>query len=219
MGTTSLRLARKGLADAREILARSPNEAQVPPRATREILYVADILSGAQEMLADFEMKVVDAAMQDMLAHAPVGLRLTPPERQRVAEVVRRVLDEHPGATWFELLWCLAVDPVGPRARGRKPKWIGRDGFVLVGDVGLMLAAHGLKRDSKKGLRKAIAMVQASAPARYGRYSEERLRKAYYEALPHYLAQSGNIYPSTQPWPGTTCPEFIQVEQSGKSDE
>lgn len=131
----------------------------------------------------------LSAEMTDqMLELSPSWLRLTPAELSRVADMVEELLIEHPAATPAELLWCLAAQSVRPRKRGQKPKWQGPIGIALVGEVEATMALHGLNRTNEKGLRRAIAIVKTSAPARYGAYSEERLRKAYYEALPAYAA-------------------------------
>jgi hypothetical protein len=177
-----------------------------PPRAVRselrEILASAD-LSGAQEkdfatdlseLVARTEvvfMRVkslrVRELMGQMLAHLPPWLPLSDGEWQQVTAFVEDALNEFPYAVWSELLWCFAIHGVRPRTRGRKAKWAtSSDGIFFADDVELLLEAKGLNRSRGKGLRQVINILRERAPQRFGKYSEERLRKVYYEIIRHF---------------------------------
>ncbi|MDR3420873.1 MAG: hypothetical protein P4L80_06475 [Xanthobacteraceae bacterium] len=129
--------------------------------------------------------------MGQMLAYLPCWLPLSDEEWQKATTFVEDALDEFPYAVWSELLWCFAISGIRPRARGRKPKWVTSDGWVtsdaifFADDVELLLKAKGLNRSREKGLRQIINILRERAPRRYGKYSEERLRKAYYEVVRH----------------------------------
>jgi hypothetical protein len=144
----------------------------------------------------------------EMLAHVPAWLELAPRERKRAAEMLLRVLREYPVRSWWELLWCLAVDATRPRKRGRKSIWLGPDGIRLIMDVERKSQERGLKRTGRKGLSgfngiaekgviRAIVILQKEAPQRYGKFSNAALRAGYYDAWAYNervwkAAQSGN---------------------------
>ena len=107
---------------------------------------------------------------------------LTAEEKGTAAGVIEQLLAHYPDATISQLLWTLAADAFAPRRRGRKGKWSDVEGRELVQLVETGLRATGLKRDKRKGLGQVIALIRATWPDRYAGYSEERLRKAYYEA-------------------------------------
>lgn len=148
------------------------------------------------EVLA--ELPLLERALNDhaqelvlqLLAEAPDWL--LPEEKHRAAELIKCMLVEFPGATPTELLWTLGADAFRPRSRGRKPKWTGVEGANLFDLVEAGLKAMGLRRDGEKGLRRVIAEIRARLPELYGKYSEERLRKAYYEASRPQSGKSSN---------------------------
>jgi hypothetical protein len=133
-------------------------------------------------LLRDKMAYLIRLETQEILADMPLWLTVSPREKEQLARLVERVLCEYPVETSEELLWCLAVAAVRPHKRGRKPKWLGTHGTVLVLEINAALEARGWKRSDRKRVRQVIAMILKDAPARYGKYSEERLRQAYYEA-------------------------------------
>jgi hypothetical protein len=138
------------------------------------------------------EEKDRDEALQEekdrdeALQHVPGWLNLTPNEVGHAAEKILNVIHQYPVRTWWELLWCLAVDATRPKKRGRKGIWLGSDGLLLVHRLNEQLRATGLS--SGKGLDRAIEVVKAARPERYSEYSNGTLRAAYYDALPLYVA-------------------------------
>jgi hypothetical protein len=140
-----------------------------------------------------FQALRVCGRVREMLAHLPPRLVLSAEEREKMGGFVAGVLDEFPDATWSDLLWLFAVDAVRPRARGRKAKWAGVEGVLFVVQVDVVLESRGWRRSSKKGLLKAIAIVQKSAPQHYGKLTANALRAGYYAALPHYATARAAI--------------------------
>jgi hypothetical protein len=129
-----------------------------------------------------------DGPSSDALAgygnFVPAMLGLSEREAIKVAAAVVRALSRYEPGSWWELVWCLAVQQTRKEKRGQKPKWIGMDGILLVEDVELQLQKMRLGR-KRKGLERAIDAVRVENPRWYGKFSEDRLRRAYYEALPH----------------------------------
>jgi hypothetical protein len=123
----------------------------------------------------------IAAELEDQ--EAPAWLGLTPAERDRAVEFLARVSDEYPATSISELIWCLAADAVRPGRRGRKSKWLGLAGVAFVHEVDRELEARGLTRRDRKALRQVIAKLKRERPGRYGE-TEDRLRDAYYDALP-----------------------------------
>ena len=115
---------------------------------------------------------------------APAWLDLTSAEKNRAVQHLARVCDEYPATSIDELIWCLAVDAVRPHRRGRKSKWLGLAGVALVHDVDRELQARKSTSRDRKALRQVIADIKREQPERYGRYTAERLRDAYYDAVP-----------------------------------
>jgi hypothetical protein len=113
-------------------------------------------------------------------------------EKERAEELMEWMLTKFPGSSPEELLWTLAADAFRPPKRGRQAKWAGVAGRELLELVELGLSATGLKRDGRKGLRIVIAQIRARCPERYGVYSEDRLRLAYYEARRAQLGKAAN---------------------------
>lgn len=119
-------------------------------------------------------------------------LRTAPPwasgkDFDRAANLIKDAVQRNPSATPTDLLRMVAADAIWRRQRGRHPQWTGAEGARLVKLVDLGLQAMGLTR-RKKGLCRVIAEIRAADPRRYGKWSEERLRKAYYDGR---RAQSG----------------------------
>jgi hypothetical protein len=128
------------------------------------------------------------ALVAAMFEQAPAWLDLEPAEKRRAQRLLERIADEYPATSMWELVWCLAIDAVRPGASGRKPKWLGIDGIVFVGKVEAALRACGAKSSDAKALLQVIAVIRDRSPEDYADYSDERLRKAYYEALPRFRA-------------------------------
>jgi hypothetical protein len=126
---------------------------------------------------------------QEALQHVPGWLNLGPKEVGCAAEKILDVIRQYPVRTWWELLWCLAVDATRPNKRGRKGIWLGPDGLLLVQRINEQLNATGLTRG--KGLDLAIEAIKAAQREKYNGYSKATLRAAYYDALPLYEA----LYP------------------------
>lgn len=120
------------------------------------------------------------AALAD--TEPPAWLGLTPAQIDDAKAFASRVADEYPATSIDELLWCLLVEATRPRTRGRKPKWLGIDGLMLVSAVHVELRARAASTRDRKAVRQAIGRVRAQEPQRYKAYSEERLRDAYYQA-------------------------------------
>jgi hypothetical protein len=118
-----------------------------------------------------------------LLASVPSYLRLEPQERRRAAASLLRVLHEYCARSWWELLWCLAVDTAVPRKKGRRRKWLGPDGIRFIMDAWRTSDAMGVDLATKQGLSRTIAALQKADPGRYGKFSEPRLRAAYYDAV------------------------------------
>jgi hypothetical protein len=114
----------------------------------------------------------------------PAWLNLTDEERDEALRVLLRVFTEEPIETWRELAWCVAVDAGRKRKPGRKAKWTGQDGVMLVVEVNLRLMAKG--RGDDRAVGDVIEELRKAAPARYGAFSKDTLRKAYYKARPHH---------------------------------
>ncbi len=129
------------------------------------------------------------AKLQVQLWLSAAPALLSAAEKDRAAKLIERMVAEYPGSSPAQLLWAFAADATQPRRRGRASRWTGVEGRELMELVDAGLEATGETRDKRKGLRRVIAMIRAAAPARYGQLSEERLRKAYYDAR---RAQSGN---------------------------
>jgi hypothetical protein len=161
------------------MVARPPEVAQVAAELIEQIAVVGELIVQARETL-------VKMRMRELLAHVPKWQMLTQRETERLERSVREALDEYPAAKWWELLWCLTIDAVRPRRKGRKPKWFGVDGLLFAAEVEARMARMGLERTSKKGLANGVAALRSASPARYGGYSEERLRKLYYDVLRHH---------------------------------
>ncbi len=156
------------------------------------------LLAEAEAAFADIWAQSIEPRMREMLACLPPWLVLSAGDRQQLERSVAGVLDEFPYATWSELLWCLAVGALRPRAggqiaRGRKAKWAGVEGLCFVAEVETAMKLMGVKRAGKKGLRQAIATLRALAPQRYGKYTENALYAGYYLALPYYVAARAEL--------------------------
>jgi hypothetical protein len=171
-------------------------EHELPADVDRERLsaQLRDALSQTETAMSRMESLWVHKVMSEMLKHLPPSLLLSSRERQRLMTFIDAALDRSPNATWSELnetwselLWRFAIDQTRPRSRGRKKKWAGAEGVLFVLEVELLMEAIGLKWNSDKGLRKAISILREREPS-FAKHSEERLRRAYYEALPRYLA-------------------------------
>ena len=124
------------------------------------------------------------ARMAAALAEAepPAWLGLTPAQVDDAKAFANRVADEYPATSIDELLWCLLVEATRLRTRGRKRKWLGIDGLMLVSAVHVELRARGAATRDRKAVRQAIGRIRAQEPERYRAFSEERLRDAYYQA-------------------------------------
>ncbi len=114
----------------------------------------------------------------------PAWLGVTPTEKRHIAELLGRVADEYPATSVDEFIWCVLLGAVRPRRRGRKSKWLGVAGVAFVNEVDRALQARGSSSRDRKALRQVIAEIRSEQPKRYGTYTEERLRDAYYDALP-----------------------------------
>lgn len=108
--------------------------------------------------------------------------------KKRATAIILAALQRHPGAASDELIWHLAAELTAPAPHrlGRRSLWQGERGVELVELLHIKMLALGLRPDKGKGLRHAIAAVRQEAP-RYQHWSEERLRRAYYEAAPRAL--------------------------------
>jgi hypothetical protein len=104
-------------------------------------------------------------------------------DRSHATSVLEELCTLYPGQSVVELLWILAADAFRPSRGGRPATWSGGiDGENLFELVEAGLLSMGLKRGSKKGVLAVVATIRAKDPARYERFSDERLRKAYYDA-------------------------------------
>lgn len=139
----------------------------------------ADVLDAIPRLESAYG-ELAQLRLEKLLAEAPAYLQAE--ETQRAAEVLENLVFHHPVETLGQLLWVLAADAFRTRPRGAEPIWVGLQGRELVELVDAGLEAMGLSRDSKKGVLRVIGEIRDRAPARYGAWSEERLRKAYYEA-------------------------------------
>jgi hypothetical protein len=186
------------LAFARSLHVRSREIAAGPswddPEEKIAAAKLLEAIVTTEGLFAEWQTLLAHSRMNEMLARLPPWLALSPKETGRVAKSVAAVLHDFPAASWSELLWCLVVGSIRPSARGRKAKWSGVEGLLLVAEVDAVLKAKGWKRSSKKGLGRAIAIVHKSPPRqRYGKYSEQALRSAYYVALPNHTAARAAI--------------------------
>jgi hypothetical protein len=121
---------------------------------------------------------------------APAWLDLTIDERRDAANEIARVVGEFEPASFRELVWCFAAEKLraGSRKPGRPAKWTAADGYWLVCNVQEELAEHAKNCSDSKAVRQAIARLLKERPGRYAKFSEARLRVAFYEALPRASA-------------------------------
>jgi hypothetical protein len=165
----------------RALVAR--RQKKIPDDVKQQLVRAHELLSG----------NVKNPKQYGMLQEPPAWLGLTPRDKRRAKELLGRIVEEYAPTCVRDLVWVLLVDAVRPRTRGRKPKWLGMEGVVFVGVVEVVLNENGWKRSRRKELRWAIDAVRKSAPDSYGRYTEDRLRAAYYDALPRYMAVSEDL--------------------------
>lgn len=128
------------------------------------------------------------------IGDAPAWLELPSRQRDEAIDHLRRVFETYgsgagantEAARLKEMIWCLCAYSVRPRSRGRKRKWLnGGDGFDLAEAVEMELHRQGWRRSDRKAVRRAIAAIKELDDT-YEKYSESRLRDAYYDALPAY---------------------------------
>jgi hypothetical protein len=209
----SLAFSRATLVRSREIAAALSwdDDPEVKVAAAK----LLEAIDTTEALFAEWQALLVYNRMNEMLARLPSWLALSPKETGRVEKSVGAVLRDFPAATWSELLWCLVVGSIRPPTRGRKAKWSGVEGLLLVAEVDAVLKAKGWKRSNKKGLERAIAIVHKSPPRqRYGKYSEQALRSAYYVALPNHTAARAAIAElQTQSGNSAEYPDPISLER------
>jgi hypothetical protein len=120
--------------------------------------------------------------------HVPAMFELSEKETTKAAAAVLLAIERYNPASWWELVWCLAVQQTRKGKKGRKGKWLGMEGVLLVEGIELKLKELGLSRKRKKGILTAAVEVRKENLKWYGHVSPERLRDAYYAALPHWEA-------------------------------
>jgi hypothetical protein len=116
--------------------------------------------------------------------YVPAMFELSEKETTKAAAAVWSAIERYNPASWWELVWCLAVQQAKKGTKGRKGKWVGMEGVLLVEDIELKLQELGLRK-RKKGILTATVEVRKENLQWYGHVSPERLRDAYYAALPH----------------------------------
>jgi hypothetical protein len=121
-----------------------------------------------------------------MLVHEPdhpqwLSLGLTPDEKERAIKLALDLWLEYRPRTFWEWIWCLAVDGVRPRKRGNKPKWSGIDGDYFEAEVEI----HRMKLgDKKESIADSIRAVMLGSPEHYGIVNDatvETMRQNYYK--------------------------------------
>jgi hypothetical protein len=120
---------------------------------------------------------------QEIFAHAPNSLGVTGCEKQQISAFVRRELDHAPTASWSDLLWRSALAGLRPSKRGAPPKWSGLAGRMLAIDVEGRLWLKGKQRSDRKAIRNIVHEIREQNLARYGAWSEQTLRDAYYQVI------------------------------------
>jgi len=145
-----------------------------------------DVVAAIPRMEAAYD-ELAHAQVVDFLERGVPGW-LDADDARHSSDVLLELCRLYPGSSPLELLWTLAADAFRPALQGRPAVWSKHEGRELYELVEAGLSAMNLKRNSKKGLRAVIAVLRSNHPTRYGCYSEERLRQAYYDAR---AAQSG----------------------------
>lgn len=123
---------------------------------------------------------------------------------RKYEEIEKPAIADQGEAAWClsveqsEAMSCIAVDAAFLQRLGRRSKWKCAAGVLFAFRVDAHLRARGLKPSSRKALRNAINDIRKANPRRYGRYSEERLRTAYYDGLAHCRTMLARCRPHQQ---------------------
>jgi hypothetical protein len=106
----------------------------------------------------------------------PAMLGLSEKQAAEAAAAVVRVLLKYRPGSWWELVWCLAVQQTSDGKRGPKKRTrTSMQGILFVEDVELKLREMG----SRGKLGAAIRLVWEENPNWYGQFPEASLRELY----------------------------------------
>jgi hypothetical protein len=119
----------------------------------------------------------------------PAMLELSEREIVKAAAAVDRALQTYKPASYWELVWCLAVQQTKDKRKERKRTRTGMQGILFVEDVELMRREMG----PRGKLGAAIRLVWEQNPHWYGHFSEKSLREVFHAARRERAAVKAEI--------------------------